>query len=433
VGPLENQGVTVKCDCFCFYDPTLNPTKTAYLWWCSRKFLILKKNCAMLHQLYHDLLRRADLQREVAQAKEQFAFKPFLVEYRPLRKFLSFARWLLACFSIATGFGCLFFLLFPTLPSWLAGLLATAGLLLIEWLKHLLGTVGFRQYYRTTGFPWVGVPALAIVTLSIGLSLQGVQRLHKVADRSEAQLTHSYQQQRDSLQQHYEALIAQQKKALTDFQASVSWRGKINLHNPTTARTIDRMNAELQKVSKHRQQAEVGLETDYQQERQRLQSQHHFDRWAWLLLSALVEAAILACLWFGVYYAYRVQKEATILAKGKTYSITPEALQEFAGLVLQQGAGMTHLLPEVEHQEGIGFKTTPRDTSNAKKPENGGLNPGVKGVQSEKTYLARYAKVVEALEQGASNRQVVERCGVSLSTVHNVKRCMRVVGEKRVQ
>jgi len=42
-------------------------------------------------------------------------------------------------------------------------------------------------------------------------------------------------------------------------------------------------------------------------------------------------------------------------------------------------------------------------------------------------YLRKYKQVVETVIAGESNRRTAEGCAVSLSTVHNVKRCMRMV------
>ena len=40
-------------------------------------------------------------------------------------------------------------------------------------------------------------------------------------------------------------------------------------------------------------------------------------------------------------------------------------------------------------------------------------------------FLRKYANVVKCIEAGLSNKQVAKQCGVSKTTVHNVKRCLR--------
>jgi hypothetical protein len=67
---------------------------------------------------------------------------------------------------------------------------------------------------------------------------------------------------------------------------------------------------------------------------------------------------------------------------------------------------------------------------------NPGLNGGVKGFtqmelppelsESDAAFLRKYWEVVCSVQEGKSNTETVRSCDVSRSTLHNVKRCMRV-------
>jgi hypothetical protein len=47
-------------------------------------------------------------------------------------------------------------------------------------------------------------------------------------------------------------------------------------------------------------------------------------------------------------------------------------------------------------------------------------------------FLRKYENVVKGLEEGLSNKKVAKRCKVSETTVHNVKRCLRNLGNAKV-
>jgi DNA-binding NarL/FixJ family response regulator len=48
-------------------------------------------------------------------------------------------------------------------------------------------------------------------------------------------------------------------------------------------------------------------------------------------------------------------------------------------------------------------------------------------------FLRKYENVVKCLEEGLSNKQVAKRCKVSETTVHNVKRVLRNLGNAKIR
>lgn len=392
-----------------------------------------------IQKLYGDLLKRHQMQKEVAEAKRQFEFKPFLLEYMPLKKLATFARWGLSCFSIATGFGCLYHVLGGALPLWLSAALSVGLLLFVELLKSFLSASGFRQWYGANRFPLVALPALAAFGLSVFLSMQGVQMLYKDLDNGKAELMALQAAQLDSINSHYGSEVARAEKALSDFRASVSWKGKINIHNPTTAQTIDRYGAEIQALRNEQRQRLTEVGAVHQKGIGEAEAQSGFNLLMWVCISVCVEFSILGCLWFLVYYAFRVTKEAEVMAGGERYTVNISDLRTFADTVLGYGQGLPLPIAEAEKTREIGFR--PGGTSGGLRsaPDTAskeGLNPDLNGVQgvTEKerelrAFLAKYEHVVQEIERGSSNKETVQNCGVSLSTVHNVKRCLRSLGE----
>jgi DNA-binding NarL/FixJ family response regulator len=47
-------------------------------------------------------------------------------------------------------------------------------------------------------------------------------------------------------------------------------------------------------------------------------------------------------------------------------------------------------------------------------------------------FIQKYENVVKCLEEGLSNKQTAKKCKVSQTTVHNVKRCLRNLGNGKL-
>ena len=144
-------------------------------------------------------------------------------------------------------------------------------------------------------------------------------------------------------------------------------------------------------------------------------------------ISLLIEAAILLCIGFREYFFYVVYVEheaVTAVAKAPhmyDFKQLYKHMMHYLNLNPE-----TPLAPQPVASQNIpGFQM-----ENNPPPESSSIGfvqnrTQPKPKSSKADYLKKYDHVVQAILEGYSNKQIAENCGVSVTTVHNVKRCMR--------
>ena len=251
-------------------------------------------------------------QKQIQRSKEAFEFKPFVAEYYQFRQVVSIFRWVLGAFSIITGLGLLYYSFATTMHVAIAAVLAVLILLFIEAIKHFASLTAFKKALSGK-FPLLAPVALAFFALSAFLSVNGVQKMYDQMDTAitdhQAVSTHHA----DSLRAMYDEKIASEKKALADFRQSVTWKGKIDLYNPTTASVIRTHEARITAAQTEKAEQLAALQSLQADQLQTLRSDTDFNRSLWWGISVAVEVAIMLGLLFVVYYDYRVSQEADLL------------------------------------------------------------------------------------------------------------------------
>ncbi|MDW7690421.1 hypothetical protein R9C00_23320 [Flammeovirgaceae bacterium SG7u.111] len=269
------------------------------------------------------------------------------------------------------------------------------------------------------------------------LSLSGVQSLFERHSSTVSGFEEAHLAQSDSIAKAYEAKLEKLEIEKIGFEESVSWLGKIDVSNKDVSATLGSFTSRQERLEKEKAEKLAGLEKEYETGKAKALEESELNLWLWVSLSAFVEAAILACLWFLVYYAYRVQSESELfLAENQKWWVGINDLKGFADAFLAN-AGNLFVYPTgtVDSPSRIGFAQGAKKKGDGdEKPENTLFKEGFKGVQDVekereelRAFLAKYPEVVKCIEKGVNTNQTAKDCGVSTSTVHNVKRCLRTL------
>lgn len=289
----------------------------------------------------------------IQSANEQFGFKTTLDELYSLFQFTKFFRWIIPLFSIITGASFLYYLLIdiihPLVSFVVSGLLLTA----IEIPKHKIGKIALTRIYSNSRsfitFIFV-FTFMGFISISVFMSLQGVKELHNRLDDTVVNFELHRSKQKDSLNTFYQNEIKALKTAKNDYISSVSWQGKIDIHNSTNKQVIANYDERIK--TKEGEMASVLLEFKQQSNKLRnlIQSKNTFNSVMWLSISGIVELMIVLCVLFEVYYMYRVFQEEQIINSDNGYDIG-----QIASYIVNRDVPVT-IAAKHEQKQEIGFK-----------------------------------------------------------------------------
>ena len=385
-----------------------------------------------LQQLYQKLRERNNFSDRIAKAKRKFEFKPFCQEYNNLLQLATILRVILGAFSIITGFGFLYYSI-NGISFILAGLLAGIALLLIEILKNIFTGSLFTKIYSKSNYSFILLPAILVFALSVYFSINGASNLYREFDNSLVLANDNHQFKLDSIDKHYTDLINSVKAEEKEFKQSVSWKNKINIYNNTIQATLNRYNSEVSELLENKERSLESLKTQQIEISNDLSSKKEFNTILWLYISGSVEVCIILCLWFITYYDYRLLKDSELFSAEKnTFNFSSEEVQRFAELIRFNNNSLPEL--PINHNPEIGFKTSTNKgevidknpyLNPTLKPDLNSANRINKSQAELKEFLQKYSNVVQCINDGYSNKQTAKECDISLSTVHNVKRCLK--------
>jgi len=374
----------------------------------------------------------------VERAKERFAYKPFYENYRSLYANALIARYLFHLFSILTAVTFVSVLLLNILPEIAA--LAVAALLLTLWEVGKGGIIQqFFVAYYGSGKANVALAALGLTFLSgsVFCSIEGAKDFYQMQDKSIANLEATHSSALDSINSFYTAKVATMQSKIGALEAlkPKRWGGllsasenKMILNYQQQIEQMEVQRAAELAAAKERQGNELLLASEGKE----------FNTLAFALLTGTNEALILLIGWFLVYFDYRTAKEADLMNGGQPieFSIpTIKKLLEVATSATSDGGQvLTVPIGKGAGPGKIGFQTGANTSTskNDKQSSDTILNQVHADAQKEKerelrAFLAKYEHVVECVKDGVSNSKTAKQCDVSLSTVHNVKRCLRTL------
>ena len=218
-----------------------------------------------------------------------------------------------------------------------------------------------------------------------------------------------------------------------------------------TAFTIASFNRRLENLQAEKEKALASLDTGLQTDLNHNATKTASDSGNMFWISLLVELAGLLCIGYVYFYLSRVFIESGLRQAAPPQTALPdqpESAPETAQNLVSPSP-TDALLEPAPFQQPIGFRRydapqsslthKPLEGENAKVQilEKYHLNP-VPHTPSGFTiadmqgFLEKYNNVVKCLEEGLSNKMTAKRCKVSQSTVHNVKRCLRNLGNATI-
>lgn len=420
-------------------------------------------------------------------AADIFKAKTYLERFRPHYSFANGAGYVfqliaaLCAFPLAQG---VFRDLLPdfgtatVVLSVIIGLAVVAGL---EAAKRLFFGDFIKRTVTGQGFgvgPLFG--NIILLAISVYMATAGASDFAKERADKSGSIKANASAVVDSINAHYSALDSVERAELSAFRKSVMWKGKIDASNKNVAGTIRAANERLSGLADEKRAA---LETAKNERGEALSTNGEKvgrDSNAVFWFALAVEFAGLFCIGFVFFYLSRVfieQGAAAVIAldadDGRAVaakSITAAAVDLGGEVKKAVEAALAAAMPARPVANQIGFHRsqpveheTKGDEKTASKP-TGGLVPvavaelptlkkdapnGLTAGEVEAMlarylggsghakgsaeflalgdFLRKYANVVAALENGASTKGAATGCGVSESTVQNVKRCLKTL------
>jgi len=411
------------------------------------------------------LFRQLEIGSIVECAQHTFKDKTYLERYKNLYTAANLASFLLQTLSALFAFTFGQHLVASVLPQFgetfvLVTSCFLAALLLvgIEVFKRLcLGSfiVTFIQSKASQTGVSISWGALAVNVLLIGVavytSTQGAKEFtRRQTDKSEL-IRGKYSGETEKVTSQIQSRIDAEKKSLTDFKKSVSWKGKINMAEKNTSFTIASYNRRLEKLQDEKTKSLASLDTGLQDDLNDNAAKTTKDSGNMFWVSLLVELSGLLCIGYVFFFLSRVFFENGI--HGGNRSQVGEDYQE-SGETQNQPVHLrtngSNVQNSVEHiKQPIGFRRYDevmqdvleqplKSSADSEKVfgkyhlQPNSITPSGFTIADLEGFLRKYENVVKCLEGRFSNKQVAKRCKVSETTVHNVKRCLRNLGNAKL-
>jgi len=327
----------------------------------------------------------------------------------------------------------------------IVGALAAA---VLEYLRHFLSDIAFRDIYTAKRFASYSVSIAMLVCFAILVGFSFYSSVDGVSTLTEGQAVAPATVSLDSIKKAYAAeektLLAKQK----DIEARNTYLGKTFLTKEDRKANLAVEN-QIADVKKRMGAAIDAANTANAKLTTKAEGKTSAKTAKVAGFIAVLEILAMVFLWFPYHYSFQsVQQAETILNSVAVTSLTHNQLNELITIVrlgdqalapasMQPGAvqiqppkpapiGFTRARYQ-DSNDGAGLKGSGVQGSSSQAGVNGGVNGDLNNATALEleNYLKMHPKVVEAIQAGFTNGEIVEYSRVSLSTVHNVKRCYR--------
>ncbi len=393
---------------------------------------------------------------EKARLQEKFRLKKF--SERNLRKYWAsrVLSYLTNLFSVATGFTFLLLfsvqyvpsLLSPTLAYFIAGAFTLVILVSIEYFKresiydyYVEGYLKNHQAYYMSILFNVG-----LVVASVFLSVRGADMFVRVSDQQATHLKQEVAQVQDSVSRHYQALLLPYQDKVKHYSGLSQKRADAHIWGRLTDEENQDLAFAQSQIQKYENLQNIALSETKEKFKQasEVANANTNDQASYMMwLAGINEFVCVLLIFFVHYYEYRKWHEyQNEIHEAKTTGYRfNKGLNGFKNPDFE---GDLHSINNSYKDTTVGFKMdsppTPKGGVSSSPPsgDSGGYSSEAGGLSGElglslknlndlKAFLKKYAHVVKCVQEGMSNMEVTRACEVSLSTVHNVKRCMRSV------
>lgn len=393
------------------------------------------------------IFRQFETDAVVEKAHQTFKEKTYLERYKGLYSAANVASFLLQALSAIFAFtfgqhlaASVLSQFSETFVKFTSYFLAALMLIGLEVFKRLcLGSfvvtyIQSRASQSGVSVSWAALAVnLCLISVAVYTSTEGAKEFtRRKTDKSEA-IRGKYAEETQSTATAIQAQINAEKKSLADFMQSVSWQGKINMGETNTAFTIASHNRRLEELQGEKEKALATIRTQLQSDLNGNAAKTAKDSGNMFWVSLVVELAGLLCIGYVFFYLSRVFIENSVSGGDGNKSNVSQEEGGFSNRTTSIPVTANHAASPKDFQQ---YDQRPSETdgeipnpSNEKYPflENQPSPSGFSAADLQ-GFLRKYENVVKCLEEGLSNKQVSKRCKVSETTVHNVKRCLRNLG-----
>lgn len=402
-----------------------------------------------------DILQSEDFKQQAKEAKEMFAWKPFMQEHEEMVKVSNVAQYIVPLLSIATG---TFFFVsgaFRPWPLWLSiptVLIVIGGL---EFLKNYLSSKGWLNYYskKEKNYLFASLPLLAI---SIFISVSGAKSIFENVDDNVISMDNKYNLLIDSARIAMDLEIAELKADKKVFETSnVVWInnevGKVFNHKLTPQ--LQAYEARIDTARNEAKLAIAQIEARRKSDISIAVKDSGFNAWTFAMIALFIELLIVGSVWFPIYANYRLAIEKQQLT-GESQLLqfdmpTLNKLLQFAGMAglpqqmqpISIDAANTGNRNNLVPQNPIGFHFVPQSAADPLKvvPQNGNtlgeplkfspeyVAKHLKVTKKGSNYLAKYPHLCSDIVQKnegrirTTNEELAKFHGVSTDTLYRVQ------------
>ncbi|NJO00471.1 MAG: hypothetical protein HC880_01210 [Bacteroidia bacterium] len=247
---------------------------------------------------------------QLDQIEDCFTKKPYFVEYKAVNELAKYSRYFFNIISILAGYYLVFSVVHKATGIEIVSyVLAGIFLVLIEVTKNfLLPKILLHWYAFEEIKPLSILFNLALVLLSGYISVKGIEHYSREVRAIDPTLVNV-----DSLAARYDRQIADVRQEKARFTESISYQGKINIYNPTSSKTLLNYDAQIQEIQTEKER--MLTHTLRQNDQAQVQASHYTSTQTFYLmgLTGLNELLLVLCLWYGVYYMYRTNKQKDLI------------------------------------------------------------------------------------------------------------------------
>ena len=200
-----------------------------------------------IQDIYKQLTDNAKTNSIIEKANKIHGFKPFVKEFEGVYRASEIVRVVLGAISIFTGV--YFMLQLLDVSLFISIPLAVIVFVLVELGKNVFLQHGFafafRSYHKEVAYTMIAL-GIGLLSISVLFSFIGTQRLSdKVNQMTLNDVNQVNKAKLDSVNAYYDIEIENINNELQDFKNSITYKGKINIHNKAVSETIKQYNDRL--------------------------------------------------------------------------------------------------------------------------------------------------------------------------------------------
>lgn len=312
-----------------------------------------------------EFLKRKEESDFLKESKTMFEYQGFYKENLAIFEASKFSRFVLPVFSILTGAAYLTSVSISVIPfKAVAVFLSLVLLVLWEYIKSKLITITFTRVYSNAGtikVLSVGAVMVVFYLVSVYASVMGAKELHKEFDSSVNSWILKSNLTKEALSNSFFAQIDSLKSQREVYKKSVSYKGKIDIHNKANRTFFENNDKRIAALEKDRREALKDYQRQNDQELNKLQDKHGYNSTAIMILACLIDFLIIASGWFCIFFrkATAEEPEQILNANQAQFSYSEvENMFKYAMLSYQtnmvQAPGV--MQPSVGFQYGPGGK-----------------------------------------------------------------------------